>query len=477
VDAAVEKTCRGAADMNTKRFKRQLLSIEILSWIQRSLRMSVRSAWLGLGAYLVAYSANSLLGWLPDPKAWIQIAIAVFCLFLLGVFLPLPRSRQYVWKLDRRLGGMEQVSTAWAVAGNGQTGHMEETLIKEALIEDALKLLPGFRKRVLLKGWHLLPDLVSLLAVSCLLIPIFTTQPVDYQLNREVGVLALPPSIEEPTYREVFPTGSPGLQKISDRAKEGEEPVESSESASNDEIQLTPEGYQKVADALQELGDDLSKNAATYDVGEALMRMEIEQAASAMESLAAMAAQLAPETRNDLAQSLQDTAINLPDIQSIELIPHLMDAARTLVNQDGSVEDASLRNNLENVAGDLRQVGDLLDAQLQQPGGQPGGGVSDSGAGEGAGKGAGLSAAIQRGIPEPFTRLLGEGQTIELESLSNSSQSSLRSANPPSEPSSASSSGPRSSVDGGSSSVIEADLVPFRYPWKWRDVVSKYFSP
>jgi hypothetical protein len=457
--------------MSANDFIRELSLLEILSWLQRGVRISLRAIWLSMGAYLVAWSANTLFEWLPDPKHWVWISSTIFIITLGGVIWPWPQRRRFTWKLDRRLGGKEQLSTAWEVIGKGETSR-----VSHALIGDALKLLPQYRNQILWKGWNFLPDLVSGLVVAVLWLVVFTTRPVAYEITHEAGNLSLPPFVEEPTLRDVFPSGSSGLQKLADLSGQKADTEAVSEVTENEGAELSPEDYQKITDTLFEMGNDLSKNAATYDVGEALIQMEIEQAASAMDALSVSAALLSPETKGDLAESFQDAAEKLEDLSSLEILPHMQEAAKALINEDVSEQASSIQTSLEDLASDLRQVSNLLDSQANPSLGESGGDPSE-GVSSGAGQGAGLSASSDRGSPEPFSRLSGEGQTIELESLSDDLRTALRPVNPTGELHSSPSAGSRSSVVSGSASVIEADLIPYRFPWKWRDVVSKYFSP
>jgi hypothetical protein len=457
--------------MSEKRFRRDLLLLEISSYFQKGVRVTLRAAWLGMGTFLIAWSANTLFGWLPDPKHWVWFSIAIFVLSITGIIWPWPRRKRFTWKLDRLMGGKEQLSTAWDVIVKGDTSN-----VSRALVDDALGLLGGYRKQILLKGWWLFPDLTSAAVVVILLVLVFTTKPVAYEITREAGNLPLPPISEEPSLRDVFPSGSAGLQKLADFSSQNEVTQGVPQDKEIGGAELSPEDYQKVTEALLELGNELSKNAATYDVGEALIHLEMEQAASAMDALASSAGQLSSETRTDLAQSIQEAAEKLEDLSSLEILPHMQDAAQALVNDDGSDQSASIENGLENLASDLREVNDLLNFELNRSLGESGGDRGDD-VSSGPGQGAGLSASSDRGNPEPIFRLSGEGQTIDLESLSENMRTALRPVNPIGELQASPSSGPRSSVSTGSSTVIEADMVPYRFPWKWRDVVSKYFSP
>jgi hypothetical protein len=458
--------------MNADQFGRQLLYVEILVRFQRALRIIVRAVWLAMGAYLVAWSLNSLFGWLSDPRLWIRCASIVGMLTLAWTIFPWHNRKRFTWRLDRRLGGKEQISTAWQVLSAGDTGP-----IANALVLDASDLLGSFRNRILRRGWHLLPDLLSGMVLAVLLALVTSTAPVSYEIPREIGSMPLPPFVAEPSFKEVFPEGNAGLQKLADYVDRNEPAQTSDQAISPTEEALSADAYQTVAEALFELGKELSNNAATYDIGEALMNMEIEQAASAMEDLSTSAAQLSPGTLEDLAESLQEAAEKLDQPESQTLMPNLQEAASAIANDDPSENGSPVQDSLGKVAGDLRELAGMMKSQAEGDVGAPGADPSDEGRSAGGGIGAGLSTASESGPAEHFERLIGEGGMIELENLTESMRIALRPGNPSQNLRPGTSSGSRSSVVGSSNDLIEANLVPYRYPWKWRDVVSKYFSP
>jgi hypothetical protein len=237
------------------------------------------------------------------------------------------------------------------------------------------------------------------------------------------------------------------------------------------------DAYQSITEALYELGKELRDNAATYEIGEALMNMEIEQAASALENLSTSAGQLSPETLEDLANSLQDAAGKLDQNNSLTLLPNFQQAASAIVNENPSENVPSAQDSLEKIAGDLRDLAGMMKSPTEGSADATGADSADEMQSASGGTGAGLSADSQSGPAESFERLSGEGGSIELDNLSESMRSALRPGTPSHNLRPGTSTGSRSSVMGGSSDIFEVDLVPYRYPWKWRDVVSKYFSP
>jgi hypothetical protein len=458
--------------MNMDRFNSQFIYLEILVRFQRAVRMTLRAAWLAMGAYLVGWSLNNLFGWLPDPKQWIRFAIIVGVLTLTSAILPWHNRKRLTWRLDRLLDGKEQISTAWQVKLTQSSG-----TIVEALVSDATDLLGNFRKRIFLRGWGLLPDLLSGMSLAVLLAVVTSTTPVSYEIPREIGGMPLPPFVPEPGYKDVFPEGNAGLQKLAENFAQNEFSQSDSQTISPAEAAHLAGANQAVTEALYELGKELTGNAATYEIGEALMNMEIEQAANALENLSTSAGQLSSETLEDLADSLQDAAGKLDQNNSLTLLPNLQQAANAIVNTNTSENDIPGQESLEMVAGDLRDLAGMMKSQAEGNVDVPGTEPADEMRSASGGSGAGLTAAGESGPAEGFERLVGEGGILELDNLSESMRSALRPGTPSQNLRPGISSGSRSSVLGGSSEVFEAELVPYRYPWKWRDVVSKYFSP
>ena len=458
--------------MNMEPFGRQLLYLEILIRFQRVVRMALRAVWLAMGAYLVSWSLHTLFGWLPDPRHWIRAAVFVGILTLTFAILPWHNRKRLTWRLDRRLGGKEQISTAWQVILTGESG-----TIAEALVSDATSLISSFRKRILRRGWRLFPDLLSGIILALLIIVITSTAPVSYEIPGEISIRPLPAFVPEPGYKDIFPEGNAGLQKLADHVDQDELTQSGHQTMTLGDVAQLADTYQSITEAFYELGKELRDNAATYEIGEALMNMEIEQAASALENLSTSAGQLSPETLEDLANSLQDAAGKLDQNNSLTLLPNFQQAASAIVNENPSENVPSAQDSLEKIAGDLRDLAGMMKSPTEGSADATGADSADEMQSASGGTGAGLSAASQTGPAERFERLSGEGGAIELDNLSESVRTALRPGAPSHNLRPGTTTGSRSSVLGGSSEIFEVDLVPYRYPWRWRDVVSKYFSP
>jgi hypothetical protein len=211
-------------------------------------------------------------------------------------------------------------------------------------------------------------------------------------------------------------------------------------------------------DILRQLGSELSGQAGTYDLGQALEEMDLQGAAEALEDLNQQLDDLSQQSRDNLAQALQDAAQameqsggQIPGQQALE--EDMRSAAEALQQQ----EDQPAGEAMDEMAGDLRDLAQAL-------------GSSET-AGGGAGTGDGSSA----GSSEPLSRLQGESGDMELP-LTDPSGSSLLTPG-------------SSDLDGdgvadGSSfgsgqpgdDVVQSPLLPGSLLWKWRNVVSQFFQ-
>ena len=121
---------------NSERLIKQLVELYSLVHIQQSLRLALRSFWLGMTGILVGWGVNALWGWLPNPLTWILIGLAfalVPILMIWGALYPvlfaLNPNPGWVWRMDRTLGLREQFSTAWEVAQQKQTGRIDVPIL------------------------------------------------------------------------------------------------------------------------------------------------------------------------------------------------------------------------------------------------------------------------------------------------------------------------------------------------------------
>ncbi|MGH2536258.1 MAG: hypothetical protein ACRDHL_02570, partial [Candidatus Promineifilaceae bacterium] len=149
--------------MSQRHFSRRLNGLRLLLLGQRGLRLLLRSAWIGLGGYLLAWGGNQLWGWLPEPESWAFVGAGLALLPLAGIVFPWPGWPRLTWRLDRAFRLKEQVSAAWQVSRAEAAGPLGSLLL-----DDAAALLPPIRRRVLWRGWHLLRDAFACLIVGLL---------------------------------------------------------------------------------------------------------------------------------------------------------------------------------------------------------------------------------------------------------------------------------------------------------------------
>jgi hypothetical protein len=236
---------------------------------------------------------------------------------------------------------------------------------------------------------------------------------------------------------------------------EGEQPAQDAPGQQPGDSQSPGSG--EVEDILRQLGSQLSRQAGTYDMGQALENMDLNGAAEALEDLNQQLDDLSPESRENLAQALEDAAQAMdqagsqtPNQQALE--EDMRQSAEALQQDEQSAAES-----LNEMAGDLRQLAEEM------------GSAETAGGGAGEGQGGGS------GSPEPLSRLEGEDGDMELP-LTDPSGSSLLT------PGSSDANGdgivddpPLTSGQPGDD-VIQSPLVPGSFLWKWRNVVSQFFQ-
>lgn len=464
--------------MKTSHLKRQLLLTLFLVWLQRAVRLLIRAAWTGAAGYLVGWGLHSLWGWLPDPRIWLVGGSALGAFSLVGVFLPWPRLSRLAWALDRRLGLREQASTAWQVAQAEATGQ-----VAGLLVEDAVTFLPRVRARIARRGWFLARDLEASVIVALLLGAVFWGSVPSLSRVRETRGALLPPLGEDPSASEVFPSGIPGLESATtpDSQAGGQGEGEPGEQPGGGEVD--PSHLRAVASALSKMGESLSQQAVTYELGQALQQEDLEGAAQALENLADQLDSLSDATQEQLAEAMQSGSNRLEEIDEQPLSEDLQAAADALRGEDS----AAAGEQMDELASSLRtlaqQAGGLGDDSLSGKGNEADQEQAEgSGSGAGAGAGAGLGTGEREtGEAEPLPRLQGEGEILELsdsELDSGEDQSGLlRPGTPSDEGGMFTARGTHDVVEAGDASLISSVLTPYHYSWRWRDVVSAYFSP
>ncbi len=438
--------------------KSSLPQLRAILLTQRTLRLLLRAAWTGCVGYLIAWGINDLYGTVPDFRAWVAFGLLLALPSLLALFRPL-RMTSLAWNLDRRFELREQLSTAWQT-----TQQPEQTRISTLLLTDAETLLPPQRARILRRGWFLARDLTALLVVAALLFTInaFTQANTPYAPAPLRPSLDLPPLAEAPTYDDLFPSGIPGLTEPPATDPNPSEP-------------LTPDQASTLDDLLSELGETLSENPETAPAGEALQQGDLAEAASEIERLADELDSLPEEARQNAQDAFQRAAEQAEQAGQEDLAEALQQAANGMTAPDSNNLEAA--EALDDLAGEFRQLenqfasigqaGDQDPATAPSANDQPG----DNQGGTAAGTGTG-----GEGQPEPLERLEGEGQTTEIEG-DDTPSGLLAPGEATGDPTPGGGPIIASGEEQGDTTLIESILTPYTYFWRWRDVVSKYFSP
>ncbi|KAA3648667.1 MAG: hypothetical protein DWQ07_00270 [Chloroflexi bacterium] len=427
--------------MRTQRLQRQVISIERIVWLQRAVRLMLRAAWMGGAILLLRWAMNT---WLAEPSGWLLwglLILAVFSFFTVSAVLPRGKRPDFLWRMDRRLGLREQISAAWKVASNENP-----TALEEELVNDSTKLLPHIRSQVSRRGWNLRRDVQAALIVIILFLLILIAQLSQINQTAITELQLLPSFSGDPSASEAFPAGLPGLGRVDDSGN--------SSANDNSNNELGDAGA-----ALSELGEALSNEAATFELGEALQQGELDQAADELEGLADELEQLSDETQQAISEAFDQAADQLPNQSDLQ------DDLEASADALQSGDDAQAGEALDELAGDLR----ALDEQLAQAGEASSQGDSQQG---GNGVGAGGS---QTGQIEPLNRLEGEGQQAEFEV--DPSEEGVLAPTTSEETSEQVVSGEIGPATVNDATLLTGTLDPYSLPFDLLDVVATYFTP
>lgn len=429
---------------------------------QRIVRLLVRTAWLGLAGFLIAWGLNVLYG--PFTAGWIWAGAAVLAAPAVAAAFLVVREGTLAWRMDRLFGLKEQVTTALRV----ERSDAEAGAMAQALVSDAGALLPGLFSRIARRGWDLRRDLEALALVSILLAGAVLTNRTGLRFSPAAAEPAGLPSLgSAPGFGDVFPSGIPGLAGDAPAGPEGSPGGQAPGSAG--------EGAGAIDNILSDLGEALSEHPETAEIGEALQNGDLNEAAAAIERTADNVDLLPEDARQNMQEALQQAAQDARDAGQEDLAEDLQAAADALGNTDPNNPMAA--DALDELAENLRDLGEVF-GSMGQPGEQDGDGTQEgpdvgSSAGEsGSGAGAGT-----QGLPEPLSRLEGAGEDFSIEGGDDPSgllQPSTGSQSPSGTSTGSTSSG--GSVPAGTG-AINSVLTPYSFPWNWRDVVSDYFSP
>ncbi len=432
---------------------------------QRTTRLLVRAVWTGIAGYLIAESLGSLTDFQVHTNTSILIGIIFALPSLFAAIRPLPVNR-LVWRMDRLLGLREQTTTAWRLTAKKETLN----LIEDRLVEDVERFLPGTRARISKHGWYLRQDLQALVIVSLMLSTGVLFQQIGTAIPfTDAEPTTLPALDQPPSFESIFPSGIPGLTEAAPISS-GSNPGDPAGGPSNEEVG-------EINNILTDLGEALSEHPETADIGGALENGDLEGAAAAIERTADSVDLLPEDARQNMQRALEQAAAQAQEAGQQDLADDLSRAAQSLQNVDPN--NPLTADALDQLADELRALGETFGAMgspgqedgFTTPGSEPQ--VGSAGGESGSGSGSGV-----HGLAEPLTRIEGEGQEFTIEG-GDIPSGLLQPGNAP---------GTNVTIDGGtvgitgsgetgSTGTINSILFPYSYSWRWRDVVSEYFSP
>lgn len=432
-----------------KALRRKMLLIWAILWVQRTLRLLLRASWMGLAGFVLAWAVNERWGLFPQERQRLVMASFFAVPFLLSALVTRPRLHRLSWRMDRYYALQEQMSGAWQVVLDRDNSRVAQALLAEATVS-----LNKVRNRILLWGWHVTKDLLSLM-LTCFVFWLLFLQP-EPPPPMEIppyNVSEIPQLGSDPTADDIFPAGIPGVTERDQGAGEQEADLYSPS--------------ETLERALQGLGEELSDRAISYDAGQAMQRGDLRGAAQGLEALGDQMRDVSSETLQEMADEFERAAQR---IQASEL-PQERRLAETLAEVAeslGAEQAGQAQESLDAAAQVMRDLDDQLLANV---------GNSDDGSSRfGAGVLADqlVSERIQSEL-EAFQRLQGVGESFDL-GAGEEQSGGLTSA------SSDDAGGPQ--VGGAYNLILTGDeadtpqpLVPYHYWRVWRGVVSTYFSP
>ncbi|MBW6474922.1 MAG: apolipoprotein A1/A4/E family protein [Anaerolineaceae bacterium] len=457
--------------------------------------MFIRATWFGISGWLLAWSANKIWNWPESQQSWLITGLIIWSITLLFIPIRKPALSTLAWNFDRLFGLKEQFSTGYQISKS----EIENQLHHALLLEIDQLALP-FIKRVFKKGWRLLPDVCSLLVVVGLFLMVYQvefSQPVisGYQPNSErlkLSVLG-----EDPELLDVFQIKmDTQFDESDENSKSQSEPgsgqgqdTGSSSPSENLESNINSQMLNSLSQSMKELGDKLNSDASTFEISQGLMSGDLNETADAVEKLSDQLGQMSDESRQDISEILSEQAGKLSEMGMQEASTELEQAAEAIentVNTEPEKKNILLPNNslkqgipqenlvlaqesLDQIANSLREISEQIEEQL-----------SDKNKAGAAGETVQFDAGTiisnkDRGSPKDFTRLDSDGGVFQFEP-DDSSGSPLTGIPGDDHSLSEDQIGINQSAFTLSNNYYINYIVPYYYPWKWHNVVSKYFQ-
>jgi len=222
------------------------------------------------------------------------------------------------------------------------------------------------------------------------------------------------------------------------------------------------------------MGNYLSQDASTFDLSQGLLGSGLEQQAAALEKLADQLGGLSEESRQQVKSMLQQSGEQLSANGLPQIGDELQNAAQAMgkaaMREDGtpSPQLVEAQEKLDNAAAGIREIAN----QLKQ---QQGGGDSPGGDLAAQDESDTVVSSQQLGEPKQIYRFTSEGEGLEFKSLDPTGSQMPGKLSQPGSGSTA-----QNGTAHGSSALSDAFytsyIVPYYYPWKWHDVVSKFYS-
>ncbi len=335
--------------MNREKFMLEIQRIFRVLFVQKSITMFLRAAWIGGAAYLLCWGTNQLWGWFPDQGSWLFYAGLISVLVLGSVLLKRKPTLGFVWRLDRAFNLRQQVYTAYEIlATDTETNAAEDPGMQELLESEAVGRLPSIRHELADRGWQFRREFESTIVVLILLLIVYLSSVGDIsRISGGFGTGFLPLLGRDPTASEIFSGGIPGetRETAPSEGAGGDLPVETQAG----DLNLDPEEFAEVARVLESLGEKLSGQAASKELGEALRNQNFEQAAGEFGAMAEEIGDYAPETRQSLADRFLETSIEMQNIGQPDIGTDFSEATASL-----------LGNNTASMAEDLDNLSDLM---------------------------------------------------------------------------------------------------------------------
>jgi hypothetical protein len=441
-------------------FRKKLFALRTLVWFQCSLRWLIRAISFGAGGYLIGWSLNRIFGWLPGQTNWIILALIMGFFPLLGIPFSWLKIQHFAWRLDRKLGLNEQVSTAFQEIRENAEG-----VVQSGLIEAAFLQLGFAQKRILRKGWYLSQDLLSLLIIAVMAGTVFISTQRMAEAPQSAGNVPfekLPALVPEPVAETRLP-----------QAPEESKPTGET-AAENPEENLNTDDLLALMKVAESMGENLTDDISTFKLGQALQDQDIIQAAALLDELAKKIGSLPDKTHERLAAAFKEGQQDLRNTNLEKLTSDLREAGNALETNDNVTKTS---NSLAKIAEDLRDIAEQLGStgQASETSSEQGSSAEQGGTGPGAGDQPG---GRERGPTQEISRLQGEGEELSLDMSDgeneipgilmpgNSQQGGSQIA-----------SGSINSYIPTYSQTVQNPLIPNSFSWNWRNVISSYFQP